>query len=234
LSDAPVVAPETYARWRGTTIGRVTEQVETELVLRLAGPLHGKRVLDVGTGDGTYAIEAASRGATVSAVDSEAAMLEAARLRASERGLALTLRCGRAEVLPFEDGAFDIVLAVTVLCFVRDAATAVREVARVLAPGGRVVLGELARWSSWALQRRVRGWFGAATWRRAHFWSRRDLVALVAQAQLRVAEVRGAVFFPPSSVAARVFAPIEPILTRVRAPFPAFLAVAADKPESRS
>ena len=65
----------------------MTEHAETEVVFALGGRLQGRRVLDVGTGDGTYAIEAASRGALVTALDSQQSMLNAARMRAEQRGL---------------------------------------------------------------------------------------------------------------------------------------------------
>jgi len=227
----PVVAANTYARWRATTLGQITERVEMKVVFALAGDLRGKRVLDVGTGDGTYALEAAARGAVVTALDAQPAMLDAAGARAASRGLHLTLRRGRAEQLPFDDASFDVVLAVTVLCFVPDARGAVREMARVLVPGGRVVLGELGRFSVWAAERRVRGWLGERTWRRAQFWSRRELAALAHGAGLHAADVRGCVFFPPLGVAARLVAPVEPLLTRLHAPGAAFLALAADKRE---
>lgn len=227
----PAVAAGSYARWRATTLGGITERVEMRVVFELAGPLRGKRVLDVGTGDGTYAIEAAARGAIVTALDLQLDMLDAARARASSRGLEVSLRQGRAEELPFDDASFDVVLAVTVLCFVPDADIAVREMARVLAPGGRVVLGELGRLSVWAAERRVRGWFGARTWRHAEFWSRAALAELAENAGLHVATVRGSVFFPPSGLAARFVAPFEPLLTRLDAPGAAFLALAAHKPE---
>ncbi len=229
----PVVAAQTYAQWRATTLGNITERVETNVVFDLAGPLRGKRVLDIGTGDGTYAIDAAERGAIVTALDLEQEMLDAARARAASRGVEVTLQQGRAEHLPFEDASFDVVIAVTVLCFVPDAQRAVGEMARVLVPGGRVVLGELGRFSVWAAERRVRGWLGASTWRRARFWSRRELAALARDAGLHAANVCGSVFFPPSGLAARLVAPVEPLLTRLHAPGAAFLALAADKSGSR-
>lgn len=229
---APVVAAETYARWRATTLGAITEGVETKVVFDLAGPLDGKRVLDVGTGDGNYALEAASRGAIVTALDADEAMLEATRARSAQRGLRITLQQGRAEALPFDDGIFDIVFAVTVLCFVPNALMAVREMARVLVPGGRLVLGELGRFSVWGVERRVRGWFGSETWRHAHFWSRAGLAELARDAGLSVVTIRGAVYFPPSGIAARAAAPFEPLLARLHAPGAAFLALAADKPEA--
>lgn len=229
----PLVEAWTYARWRATTLGSITERVEGEVVFALAGQLVGKRVLDVGTGDGTYALGAAGRGALVTALDREQKMLDAAQARAAQRGLSIGLRKGRVEELPFNDGSFDVILAVTVLCFLPDAAAAVREMARVLAPGGRLVLGELGRYSVWAAERRLRGWLGAGTWRHAHFWSRRELTGIVEAAGLRVAEMRGCVFFPPSQRAARAVAPFEPFLTRMHAPGAAFLAIAADKPEMK-
>lgn len=229
----PVVAAQTYAQWRATTLGKITERVETSVVFDLAGRLRGKRVLDVGTGDGTYAIEAAERGAIVTALDLEQEMLDAAQARAASRGVEVILQQGRAEQLPFEDASFDVVIAVTVLCFVPDAQRAVGEMARVLVPGGRVVLGELGRFSVWAAERRVRGWLGASTWRRAQFWSRSELAALARGAGLHAANVRGSVFFPPSGLAAQLVAPFEPLLTRLHAPGAAFLALAADKSESR-
>ncbi len=231
MTGEPVVTAETYARWRASTLGSITERVESNVVFALAGPLAGKRVLDVGTGDGTYAIEAATRGALATALDSEQQMLDAARARAEERGHSITLRRGRAEELPFDDASFDVVLAVTVLCFVPEATTAVREMARVLVPGGRLLLGELGRYSVWAAERRVRAWLGASTWRRAHFWTRGELASIVEESGLRVTAIRGSVFFPPSQLAARAVAPLEPLLSRIHAPGAAFLAIAADMPE---
>lgn len=225
----PAIAADTYARWRASTLGRITERVEIGVVLGLAGQLAGKRVLDVGTGDGTYALEAAARGAIVTGIDLEPTMLAAARARASERGLSASFETGRAEALPFPDGTFDVVLAVTVLCLVSDARIVAREMVRVLAPGGRLVIGELGRYSVWAAERRVRGWLGARTWRHARFWSRRALVDLVDGAGLHVADVRGSIFFPPSGVTARAIAPFEPLLTRLHAPGAAFLVVAGDR-----
>lgn len=225
---------ECYARWRASPLGAITERVESRVIFELAGPIARRRVLDVGTGDGTYAIRAAQGGAEVTGVDADRQMLAAARARSEAANVTVALHHGRAEGLSFDDGAFDVVLAVTVLCFVADARAAVREMARVLAPGGRLVLGELGRFSVWAVERRIRGWLGSRGWRRARFWTRGDLSALARDAGLSVVAVRGSVFYPPSGLAARVVAPFEPSLTRLRAPGAAFLALAADKPGPRS
>jgi SAM-dependent methyltransferase len=229
VTENAIVTPSQYAQWRETSLGRSTERVELGLVFELAGPLAGRRLLDVGTGDGTYALEAARRGADVTGLDSDLAMLAAARERARESSVPLTLEAGRAESLPFADASFDVVLAITVLCFVPDANAAVKEIARVLAPGGELVLGELARFSVWAARRRVRAWLGSATWRRAHFWTRRELVRLAESAGLETEVVRGAVHFPPCGLAARALAPIDSQLSRWRVPGAAFLALRARK-----
>lgn len=218
-----------YARWRSSHVGQVTERLERDLVFSLAGPLAGCRVLDAGTGDGTYAIEAAARGATAIGIDLDDAMLAAARQRARARDIEIGLVRAPIEAIPVGDGSIDVVLAITVLCFVENPVDALHEVARVLAPGGRCVLGELARWSTWAATRRVRGWLGDATWRRARFWSRGELVSLVESVGLRVVEVRGAVHFPRSNLAARALAPFDARLGRLHAPGAAFIALAAEK-----
>ena len=75
-------------------------------------------------------------------------MVAAARRVAAEAGIDARLMEGRAERLPFADASFDVVAAITVLCFAEDAALLVREMARVLRPGGSIVIGELGRWSS--------------------------------------------------------------------------------------
>jgi ubiquinone/menaquinone biosynthesis C-methylase UbiE len=230
MTAAPSLAADTYLRWRSNTLGAITEDLETRLIFDLAGPLAGQRVLDIGTGDGQYAIHAALHGAQVTAVDSSQEMLEAARQRAFERGLQLELQLGNASKLPFRDDAFDVVLAVTVLCLVPDAELAVREMARVLRPGGRVVLGDLGRYNVWAAGRRLRGWLGASFWRNAHFRSQRQLCGMVRNAGLTVVATRGTVHYPPSALAARLLLPIEPLLTRMRIPGAAFLALAASKP----
>jgi ubiquinone/menaquinone biosynthesis C-methylase UbiE len=141
--------------------------------------LAGLRVLDVGCGDGAYSIHAAQLGATVTGLDISPAMLDAARRRASAAGASVEWREGRAEALPFQTASFDVVIAVTVLCWVSDVAAAVREMARVLRSVGIVVIGELGRYSLWALARRIRGWFGEKFWREAHFWTTDELRRLV-------------------------------------------------------
>lgn len=223
------IDPGDYARWRAMPLGSLTEELEQTVVLDLAGPLLDKHVLDVGCGDGAYSIAAAERGAVVTGIDTSAEMLDAARRRADEKRVNVELRVGDATKLPFPDETFEVVLAVTVLCFVADAQLAVREMARVLVPGGRLVLGELGRRSTWAAWRRLRGWFGSKTWRAARFRTPSELRALVQAAGLSVEDVRGSVYYPPAERLARWMAPFDSKLAELTPEGAAFVAVAAAK-----
>lgn len=223
------IGPARYAAWRASPLGALTETLEQRLLLALLGDPRGRRVLDVGCGDGTLACILARRGALVTGVDPDPAMLEAARARAEPAGVGVRFVEGRAERLDFPDDAFDLVVASTVLCFVPDAAGTLRELARVVHPGGRLVLGELGRWSLWALVRQVRGWLGAPTWRTARFRTASELRALVEAAGCSVDAVRGAVFYPPVATLARLLAPRDGRLGRRTTLGAAFIALGARK-----
>jgi SAM-dependent methyltransferase len=131
---------------------------------------------------------------------------------------------------PFADDSFDIVLAVTVLCFVDDAARAVREMARVLRPGGRVVIGELGRWNLWAAKRRISGWLGSRMWRSATFRMVRALKDLVSDAGLAITMVRGAVYYPPFAPLAALLARCDAWIGKHTTAGAAFLVVVGRKP----
>lgn len=227
---APVaIGPEAYAAWRATSLGAITEAIEQRLILSMMGELRGARVLDAGWRDGALVCAAVSRGAVATGVDPDPAMLTAARSRADQAGIDATFLEARLELLPFADAEFDVVVAVTVLCFMPEKAGTVREMARVLRPGGTLVLGELGRWSLWVSSGRVRGWFGSYTWEAARFRTGAKLRVLTEQAGLGAIAVRGAVFYPPLTLLARAIAPFDPWLGRMTTYGAAFIAVRAIK-----
>ncbi len=223
--------PDVYATWRRSSLGDITDALESELLFHLIGPLKNRSFLDVGCGDGTLALLASKRGAALAVgCDPDLRMMERA---ASRTGGKVYLTAARSQALPFPDGCFDVVTCVTVLSFVPNAADALREIARVLRPGGRLVLGDLGKWSLWATRRRVRGWLGAQLWRGARFRTARELAILVRSAGLSVTSVNGAIFFPPSVVLARLMAPLDTLLGRITTIGAAFVAIQADKPDDK-
>jgi 2-polyprenyl-3-methyl-5-hydroxy-6-metoxy-1,4-benzoquinol methylase len=222
--------PAAYAKWRASELGRITDAIERRLLLDLVGPVAGKRVLDVGCGDGELAVSLARSGADVTGLDRDPRMLRAAERRAADADVCLSLVEASAGALPFAGASFDVVVSVTVLCFVSAPEGALAEFARVSRPGGRVVVGELGRYSSWAAERRLAGWLGSPTWRAAHFRSARELERLARGAGLNVEGVRGAVYYPPCGRCARWLAPLDGTLSRTTTFGAAFLALTASKP----
>ena len=121
-------------RWRSFLVSRIE-----------AGP--GDTVIDVASGTAAVAIELARRhGCKVVGIDQSREMLAEGRRRVVAAGLAerIELREARAEEPPFEDDAFDGLTFTYLLRYVDDPAATMRELARVVRPGGRVAMLEFA------------------------------------------------------------------------------------------
>lgn len=131
-------------------------------VTRLVPP--GLRVLDLGTGTGVLARELAEAGLQVVAVDHSTAMLAAARSKLQEMGTAgVELRQGDASDLPLADAEVDAAFAHMVLQYLASPIEAVREMARVVRPGGRVVVVDFVRHDrEWMRQELGVLWMGFA------------------------------------------------------------------------
>jgi ubiquinone/menaquinone biosynthesis C-methylase UbiE len=123
-------------------------RIVLDMVNELALPA-GASVLDVGCGAGVAATHLAERGYKVTAVDPVAEMLEATRTRALKRGVddKLKTQTGDANSLPFEDNAFMVVIAMGVLPWLPSIDRPLNEMARVLKPGGRLIVTTDNRWS---------------------------------------------------------------------------------------
>ena len=134
------------------------------------------RAVEIGVGSGLFA-QPLGVGLGV-----EPSPAMAARARA--RGIEVLE--GPAEALPLPDAAFDLALMVTTICFVDDPAAAVAEAARVLAPGGRLIVGFVDAASElgqrYERQRAHSKFYGEAT-----FFTAREVLDLMARAGLRFA-----------------------------------------------
>jgi ArsR family transcriptional regulator len=142
-------------------------------VSRLVPP--GITVADVGTGTGILALELARLGVRVVAIDRSERMLDAARGKVEESGLGgIELRQGDAAALPLDDASVDAAFAHVVLQYLPSPADAVAEMARVVRPGGVVVVADfLPHEHEWMRQelgvvwlgfepQEVQGWFEAS------------------------------------------------------------------------
>jgi ubiquinone/menaquinone biosynthesis C-methylase UbiE len=107
-------------------------------LMRLAGDVSGRRILDAGCGSGPLAESLRAKGADVSGFDVSAAMVELARRRLGEDAdLAVA---DLAAPLPYPDAEFDDVIASLVLHYLQDWTAPLAELRRVMKPGGRLMV----------------------------------------------------------------------------------------------
>ena len=117
----------------------------TSFVKDTVQPRAGKRILDVGCGTGTAELNLSRlhlTQVTMVAVDLVTDRLREALAAARSHNFRASFAAADASALPFVDGAFDSSFCVAVLQHISDVATAVRELARVTRPGGRIVAVE--------------------------------------------------------------------------------------------
>ena len=116
-------------------------------LLEVLAPAPGERLLEVGPGVGVQTLPVARAlepGGRLDVFDVQQEMLDALMERASRQGISnVTPRQGDGRRLPYDDGSFDGAYLVTVLGEIPDQDAALRELHRVVRPGGRVVFGEI-------------------------------------------------------------------------------------------
>jgi len=133
-----------YQREHGSFLGDASfiwspEGVD-ESDVRLLGDVKARRVLEIGCGASQCARWLSTQGADVVGVDLSYRQLQHSRRLDEETSLVVPAACATATALPFGEGSFDLgCSAFGALSFLVDIGTSLREVARVLRPGGRFV-----------------------------------------------------------------------------------------------
>lgn len=136
----PIAQFKENAKKAWSTFGpseNMTAAVAPELV-RFAGITKGANVLDVGCGTGVVALTAARLGADVRGIDLTPELVAHARENAAIMKLDVDFSEGDAEALAFDDGAFDVVVSQFAHMFAPRPDVAIKEMLRVLKPGGVV------------------------------------------------------------------------------------------------
>jgi SAM-dependent methyltransferase len=146
VPDINALKTRLKAAWSAGDFGRIAESYEKgarEFVERLDIEA-GMRVLDVACGTGNLSFPAALAGAKVTGVDIAPNLLEQARSRAADEGLAVDFDEGDAEALPYLDRSFDLVMTMFGAMFAPRPEITASELLRVCRPGGRIAM---ANWT---------------------------------------------------------------------------------------
>jgi SAM-dependent methyltransferase len=115
-------------------------------LIEILAPEAGERVLEIGPGTGYYSLEVAPRlgDGTLVVFDIQQEMLDHVSRESEKRGITnIEPTRGDAQALPYGADSFDAAFLVTVLGEIPDQDAALRELARVIRPGGRLVVGEM-------------------------------------------------------------------------------------------
>ena len=175
-----------YDLWYESKLGKQVLESELsvieQIILSMYGvPKKGCKVIDVGCGTGRFGSYFKKYGCDVFCVDIDEDMLKIAK----RRGLKVV--SADAQTLPFPDSYFDLAISVTLLEFVPDYVSVIKEMVRVVKHAGLVIFGVLNKWSIWAIHRMIKSKF----WRNVRFFTPIQ-VSVITQGP-----VFGAVIFPP-------------------------------------
>jgi SAM-dependent methyltransferase len=180
-------------------------------------PGEGRSLLDVGSNWGRWTLAAAQKGYRAVGVDPSLGAVQAGYRVAEELGVEADFLVGDARHLPFPDGSFDVVFSYGVLQHFSeaDAVAAIREMGRVVRPGGTALLQMPGRYGLRNLQQQARRGFSKGTLFEVRYWPparlRRVFEAAVGPARL---EVDGFLTLNPQAADLALLPPGRALLVR--------------------
>jgi len=139
LQDLVRTGPVDHADWNYRPVLGILQRRRFQLATALLPRQSIQRLLEVGYGSGVFLPELARHCEELHGIDTHASAADVLG-KLLPHGVAPSLAQGSAEALPYDDGFFDCIVAVSALEFVPDIDSAARELARVLKPSGRLVL----------------------------------------------------------------------------------------------
>ena len=215
--------PEQYEAWYTTQKGAWIGKEEYRLIASLLAIRPSETLLDVGCGTGYFTRRFAAYAAdgTVVGADIDPDTLRFANGHSAH---SIGFVAADARKLPFRDRSFDLVIAITALCFIREEQQALREMLRVARR--RVVLGLLNRHSLLYLAKGRRG--GRGAYRGARWHTPAEALHLFDGMPVHHADLGTAIVMPSGKHWSRR---LEPLLRRWLPGCGGFIAVAADVPQ---
>ena len=177
-----------YDKWFDSAEGRALFASEVGVVRLLMMNLEHP-FLEIGIGTGRFAKELA--------IDAGIDPSERALALANKRGIKVQKAAG--ENIPFADASFGAVFVLFTLCFVETPGKVLSEAARVLKPGGCLLVGIINRKSAWGEHYMQKKAEGHPLYRYARFYSAAELSAMLKTAGLHIEASASSLFQPPSN-----------------------------------
>ena len=213
-----------YDEWFLTKTGKYVKNTEKRLIFELLEIKEGL-ALDLGCGTGLYTLELKSIGFKVFGLDLSKKMLKVALLKDK----ALSLLRGDAYFLPFKDKCFDLVISITLFEFLKTPEKSIKEIFRVLKPGGEVLIGTMNSRSLWFLFKRLKSKFVETAYRYARFYTPKELENLLKQSGFKEVQTRGVIFFPSFFPFVKLAYQFDKKFSRILKSFGAFVVVKGKK-----